>query len=57
MAGWLFAWITFFLLLYMLSRTREGHALIYYGAWMLVALLIVTHGNEITSLLSGYNAT
>lgn len=53
MMGWVMAWMLMFLLLYVLSRTRSGHTIIYYGAWLLVVLLIVTHGTEISNLLSG----
>jgi len=51
--GWLTAWALMFALLYVLSRTRSGHTIIYYGAWLLVVLLIVTHGNQIAKILQG----
>ncbi len=50
--GWLTAWLLMFLLLYVLSRTRPGHTLIYYWAWLLVFLLIVTQGTHIAALIS-----
>jgi hypothetical protein len=53
--GWITAWILMFLLLYVLSRTRAGHTVIYYTAWLLVALLLVTHSDQVTKILSGGN--
>ncbi len=50
--GWLLAWILLFLLLYVLGQTRAGHTLIYYWAWLLVALLIVTNGQQISNILN-----
>lgn len=51
--GWLTAWLLMFLLLYVFSRTRSGHTIIYYGAWLLVVFLVVTHNKQITSILKG----
>lgn len=53
--NWLLAWIFMFLLLYVLSRTRAGHTIIYYVSWMLVLLLVVTHADQVKSLLTGGN--
>lgn len=50
MAKWLIAWITMFMLLFILARTRAGHTVIYYVAWLLTLLLIVTHAGELVSI-------
>jgi len=52
-AAWLAAWIVLFLLLFGLAKSRAGHTIIYYWAWLLVVLLIITHPNSLTSVLSG----
>ena len=49
---WLMAWFLMFALLYVLSRTRSGHTIIYWTAWLLVVFLIVTHADEISSIFS-----
>jgi hypothetical protein len=50
MMRWLLAWFLMFLLLYVLSRTRPGHTIIYYTAWLLVVLLVITHYAEVDDL-------
>lgn len=55
--GWLTAWLLMFMLLFILARTRAGHTIIYYLAWLMVALLIVSHGKQVASILSGGNFT
>lgn len=44
-----------FAMLYVLSKTRAGHTIIYYVSWTLVLLLIVTHASQIKDILSGGN--
>lgn len=51
--GWLTAWGLMFALLFVLAKTRGGHTIIYYTAWLLVLLLIVTHSKQITNILKG----
>lgn len=51
--GWLVAWFLMFMLLFVLAKTRAGHTVIYYTAWLLVLLLIVTHSGKISSILQG----
>ena len=53
--GWLTAWFLMFMLLFVLSKTRGGHTIIYYTAWLLVTLLVVTQGKQIASILQGGN--
>jgi hypothetical protein len=53
MMQWLLAWFLLFLMLYILSRTRSGHTIIYYTAWLLVVLLVVTHSDMIDSIFKG----
>ena len=53
--GFLLAWLLMFLLLFAFSRTREGHTIIYWTAWLLVLLLLVTHSGQINSILKGGN--
>jgi hypothetical protein len=53
--GWLLAWLLMGLLLYTLSRTQPGHVIIYWTAWLLVLLLLVTHSQQISSILQGGN--
>lgn len=50
MMRWLLAWFLMFTLLYVFSRTRPGHTIIYYTAWLLVVLLVITHYAEIDDL-------
>lgn len=53
--GWIVAWLLMFLLLYVLAQTRTGHTIIYYWAWLLVFLLIVTQSKQISALLAKGN--
>jgi hypothetical protein len=50
MMQWLLAWFLLFLMLYILSRTRSGHTIIYYVAWLSVVLLVITHYDMIDSI-------
>jgi len=51
MMGWILAWFLVFMLLYVLSRTRSGHSVIYYATWLAVVLLLVTHSDQIVGML------
>lgn len=53
--GWLTAWFLMFALLFVLAKTRAGHTIIYYVAWLLVLLLVITHGKQVASILQGGN--
>lgn len=53
--GFITAWLLVFMLLFVLAKTRAGHTVIYYVAWALVLLLIVTHSKQITGILQRGN--
>ncbi len=55
--GWLLAWSLFLLILYMLAQQRWGHTIIYYGAWLVVFFLILSHYQEITSIFQAGGIT
>ena len=44
-----------FVLLYVFSRNKAGQVIVYYTAWLLALLLVVTHSDQIVSILSGGN--
>ena len=50
--SFLLAWLIMFLLLYAMAKNRWGHPIIYYGAWLVVVLLIVLNGKTIANMLS-----
>lgn len=52
---WFAAWILIIVALFGLSRSKAGHAAIYYTLWLLVILMIVTHFQQITSTLQSAN--
>lgn len=41
------------LFIFTISKTKIGEVIIYYVAWMLVLLIIVSHANQITTILKG----
>jgi hypothetical protein len=50
--SFLLAWLIMFLLLYAMAKNKWGHPIIYYGAWLVVVLLIVLNGKTIANMLS-----
>jgi hypothetical protein len=50
--SWLTAWIVAIVLLVALASTSWGKGIVYYFLWLAVVLLLVTHGNEVQSVLS-----
>jgi hypothetical protein len=49
---WIVTWLIFIALFVALSGTRWGKTIVYYGLWLMVVLLIVTHGAELASLVN-----
>lgn len=49
---WIMTWIIAIALLVILAQSRWGKTLVYYALWLLVALLLVTHANELTHLVN-----
>ena len=48
---WLATWIVFIALLSILARTSWGKGIVYWALWLLVLLLLVTHADELTSII------
>lgn len=48
---WISTWLIFIALFVALSNVRWGKTIVYYGLWMMVLLLVVTHGAELASLV------
>ena len=48
---WISTWIIMILLLVMISATRWGRSIVYYLLWLAVVLLLVTHADELSSLI------
>lgn len=40
--GWLLGWAVFIFFLWLLTRSRAGYALVYYGAWAALIILLLT---------------
>ncbi len=51
-AQWLGAWIVVIVLAIMLVQSGWGKSLVYYGLWLAVAFLLVTHATELTDILT-----
>ena len=49
---WIMTWIIAIALLILLAQSRWGKTIVYYALWLLVALLLVTHASELTSLVN-----
>lgn len=54
---WFGAWFLFILLLVIFARTAAGKTIVYYLLWLAVAVLIVTHADEISGLFSAAGIT
>jgi hypothetical protein len=48
---WISTWIIFIALMVALSNVRWGKTLVYYALWLMVLLLVVTHGAELAALV------
>lgn len=53
--AWFTGWITVIVLLVLLARTSWGKPLVYYAVILASVVLILTHVDSFTSLLSGFN--
>jgi len=51
-AQWLGAWIVVIVLAIMLVQSGWGKSLVYYGLWLALAFLLVTHATELTDILT-----
>ncbi len=51
-AQWLGAWIVVIVLAIMLVQSGWGKSLVYYGLWLALAFLLVTHSSELTDILT-----
>jgi hypothetical protein len=52
--AWLTGWITVIVLLTLLARTSWGKPIVYYAVILACVVLILTHVDDFTSLLSGF---
>jgi hypothetical protein len=48
---WISTWVIMILLLVMVSKTGWGRAIVYYLLWLAVILLLVSHADELSSLI------
>ena len=48
---WLSTWVIMIFLLVVLAKTQWGKTLVYYVLWLAVILLLVTHADELNSLV------
>lgn len=51
MLKFLSTWTIMILLIVLLARTSWGRPIVYWVLWLAVVLLIVTHGEELSSLV------
>ena len=54
-AQWFGAWLLFILLLAVLAKTAAVKTIVYYLLWLAVAYLLLSHSQEIASMLSAAN--
>jgi hypothetical protein len=52
--AWLTGWITVIVLLTLLARTAWGKPIVYYSIILACIVLILTHVDDFTGLLSGF---
>lgn len=52
MLKFLTTWIIMILLLVLLAKSSWGKAVVYWLLWLAVLLLVLTHADEITSLVN-----
>jgi len=48
----LVTWLIMIAVLVALAGTRWGKTIVYYVLWLMVVLLVVTHGKELASLIN-----
>ena len=48
---WIVTWLIFIAVFVALSSVRWGKTIVYYALWMMVLLLVVTHGAELAALV------
>ena len=48
---WITTWVVMISLLFILAGTSWGSGIVYYALWLMVALLMVTHADDLTSLI------
>lgn len=48
---WISTWVIMILLLVLVSKTSWGKPIVYWFMWLAVVLLLVTHADELTSLI------
>lgn len=49
---WLATWIVMLTLLFVVAQTAWGRTIVYWFLWMGVLLLLVSHADELTSLIN-----
>lgn len=50
--GWLLGWAVMIFFLWLLTRSRAGYALVYYGAWAALILLVLTQYRWFVAVLA-----
>ncbi len=49
---WIVTWVIMIAVLVALASTRWGKTLVYYTLWLMVVILVVSHGKELASLIN-----
>lgn len=52
--SWLASWLVLIVFLIALAQTEWGKRIVYYLAWLSVALLLVTHSGEFVTLFGSF---
>ena len=50
--SWVLTWIIMISVLVALSATRWGRPIVYYSLWLMVVILVVSRGSEVSSLIN-----
>lgn len=50
--SWITTWLIMIGLLAILAKTEWGKSIVYYLLWLAVAVLLVTHADELTSMFN-----
>lgn len=56
-ALWIAGWALIIVVIFLLSRSRAGQAIVYYVAWLSIALVLVTHAQAIQTIFQQANIT
>ena len=56
-ALWVAGWALIIVVIFLLSRSRAGQAIVYYVAWLSIALVLVTHAQAIQTIFQQANIT